>query len=169
MELENELFLATIEWTWECCLKQKDSDNKKSVALCKAYKGGQFGLLQVDQTEKQGKIEYRKVLPYRHDNIIYLGCGIFCLFQRHQHWLKRLFSLRKNYDIRAEDIGYGPYSGLVWMDRSDIVIYRNSLNKFRTAEESTMKNRSVQYLRNCCENALRELHPAGIPRGIPTV
>ena len=48
MELENELFLATIEWTWECCLKQKDSDNKKSVALCKAYKGGQFGLLQVD-------------------------------------------------------------------------------------------------------------------------
>lgn len=102
MELENELFLATIEWTWECCLKQKDSDNKKSVALCKAYKGrqkaykgGQFGLLQVDQTEKQGKIEYRKVLPYRYDNIIYLGCGIFCLFQRHQHWLKRLFSLRK--------------------------------------------------------------------------
>lgn len=32
-----------------------------------------------------------------------------------------------------------------------------------------MKNRSVQYLRNCCENALRELYPAGIPRGIPTV
>ena len=27
MELENELFLATIEWTWECCLKQKESDN----------------------------------------------------------------------------------------------------------------------------------------------
>ena len=168
MELENELFLATIEWTWECCLKQKDSDNKKSVALCKAYKGGQFGLLQVDQTDEQGKIEYRKVLPYRYDNIIYLGCGIFCLFQRHQHWLKRLF-LTKNYDIRAEDIGYGPYSGLAWMDRSDIVIYRNSLNKFRTAEKSTMKNRSVQYLRNCCENALRELYPAGIPRGIPTV
>ena len=63
MELENELFLATIEWTWECCLKQKDSDNKKSVALCKAYRGWQFGLLQVDQTEKQEKIEYRKVLP----------------------------------------------------------------------------------------------------------
>ena len=61
MELENELFLATIEWTWECCLKQKESDNEKSVALCKAYKGGQFGLLQVDQTEKQGKIEYRKL------------------------------------------------------------------------------------------------------------
>ena len=39
MELENELFLATIEWTWECCLKQKESDNEKSVALCKAYKG----------------------------------------------------------------------------------------------------------------------------------
>ncbi len=95
MELENELFLATIEWTWECCLKQKESDNEKSVALCKAYKGGQFGLLQVDQTDEQGKIEYRKVLPYRYDNIIYLGCGIFCLFQRHQHWLKRLFSLRK--------------------------------------------------------------------------
>ena len=168
MELENEHFLATIEWTWECCLKQKDSDNKKSVALCKAYRGWQFGLLQVDQTEKQGKIEYRKVLPYRYDNIIYLGCGIFCLFQRHQHWLKRLF-LTKNYDIRAEDIGYRPYSGLAWMDRSDIVIYRNSLNKFRTAEKSTMKNRSVQYLRNCCENALRELYPAGIPRGIPTV
>lgn len=33
MELENELFLATIEWTWECCLKQKESDNEKSVAL----------------------------------------------------------------------------------------------------------------------------------------
>jgi len=63
MELENELFLATIEWTWECCLKQKESDNEKSVALCKAYKGGQFGLLQVDQTDEQGKIEYRKVLP----------------------------------------------------------------------------------------------------------
>lgn len=56
MELENELFLATIEWTWECCLKQKESDNEKSVALCKAYKGGQFGLLQVDQTDEQGKI-----------------------------------------------------------------------------------------------------------------
>ena len=81
MELEDELFLATIEWTWECCLKQKESDNEKSVALCKAYKGGQFGLLQVDQTDEQGKIEYRKVLPYRYDNIIYLGCGIFCLFQ----------------------------------------------------------------------------------------
>lgn len=132
MELENELFFATIEWTWECCLKQKDSDNKKSVALCKAYKGGQFGLLQVDQTEKQGKIEYRKVLPYRYDNIIYLGCGIFCLFQRHQHWLKRLF-LTKNYDIRAEDVGYGPYSGLVWMDRSGIVIkqyYNNNEKSF---------------------------------------
>ena len=37
MELENELFLATIEWTWECCLKLKESDNEKSVALCKAY------------------------------------------------------------------------------------------------------------------------------------
>ena len=85
MELENELFLATIEWTWECCLKQKESDNEKSVALCKAYKGGQFGLLQVDQTDEQGKIVYHKVLPYRYDNIIYLGCGIFCLFQRHQH------------------------------------------------------------------------------------
>ena len=65
MELENELFLATIEWTWECCLKQKESDNEKSVALCKAYKDGQFGLLQVAQTDDQGKIEYRKVLPYR--------------------------------------------------------------------------------------------------------
>ena len=52
MELENELFLATIEWTWECCLKQKESDNEKSVALCKAYKGGQFGLLQVEQMSK---------------------------------------------------------------------------------------------------------------------
>lgn len=121
MELENEIFLATIEWTWECCLKQKDSDNKKSVALCKAYKGGQFGLLQMDQTAKQGKLEYRKVLPYRYDDIIYLGCGIFCLFQRHQHGLKRII-LTKNYDIRAEDIGYGPNSGLVWMDRSGIVI-----------------------------------------------
>lgn len=132
MELENELFLATIEWTWECCLKQKESDNEKSVALCKAYKGGQFGLLQVDQTDEQGKIEYRKVLPYRYDNIIYLGCGIFCLFQRHQHWLKRLF-LTKNYDIRAEDIGYGPYSGLAWMDRSGIVIkqyYDNNEKSF---------------------------------------
>lgn len=132
MELENELFPATIEWTWECCLKQKESDNEKSVALCKAYKGGQFGLLQVDQTDEQGKIEYRKVLPYRYDNIIYLGCGIFCLFQRHQHWLKRLF-LTKNYDIRAEDIGYGPYSGLVWMDRSGIVIkqyYDNNEKSF---------------------------------------
>ena len=83
--------------------------------------------------------------------------------------VKETLFLTKNYDIRAEDIGYGPYSGLVLMDRSDIVIYRNRLNKFRTAEKSTMKNRSVQYLRNCCENALRELYPAGIPRGIPTV
>lgn len=136
MELENELFLATIEWTWECCLKQKESDNEKSVALCKAYKGGQFGLLQVDQTDEQGKIVYHKVLPYRYDNIIYLGCGIFCLFQRHQHWLKRLF-LTKNYDIRAEDIGYGPYSGLAWMDRSGIVIkqyYDNNEKSFYNPE-----------------------------------
>lgn len=81
--------------------------------------------------------------------------------------VKETLFLTKNYDIRAEDIGYGPYSGLVLMDRSDIVIYRNSLNKFRTAEKSTMKNRSVQYLRNCCENALRELYPAGIPRRYP--
>lgn len=89
-------------------------------------------MLQVDQTDEQGKIEYRKVLPYRYDNIIYLGCGIFCLFQRHQHWLKRLF-LTKNYDIRAEDIGYGPYSGLAWMDRSGIVIkqyYDNNEKSF---------------------------------------
>ena len=83
--------------------------------------------------------------------------------------VKETLFLTENYDIRAEDIGYRPYSGLAWMDRSDIVIYRNSLNKFRTAEESTMKNLLVQYLRNCCENALRDLYPAGIPRGIPTV
>lgn len=37
----------------------------------------------------------------------------------------------ENYDIRAEDIGYGPYSGLAWMDRSGIVIkqyYDNNEN-----------------------------------------
>ena len=121
MKIENEIFLATIEWTLECCLKQKDSDNEKSVALCKACKDGQFGLLQVVQTEKQGKLEYREVLPYQYDDIIYQGYGIFCLFQRHQHCLKRLF-LTKDYDICAEDIGYGPYSGLVWTDRSGVVI-----------------------------------------------
>lgn len=37
------------------------------------------------------------------------------------------------YDIRAEDIGYGPYSGLAWMDRSGIVIkqyYDNNEKSF---------------------------------------
>ena len=29
-----------------------------------------------------------------------------------------------------------------------------------------MKNRSVQYLRNCCEDALHELYPAGIPNEV---
>lgn len=55
MELENELFLATIEWTWECCLKQKESDNEKSVALCKAYKGGQFGCSKWTRQMSKGR------------------------------------------------------------------------------------------------------------------
>jgi hypothetical protein len=119
MELENELFLATIEWTWECCLKQKESDNEKSVTLCKTYKGGKFGLLQA--VNHSGEIEYWKIIPYRFDDIIYMGNGVFCLFQNHQHLIKRLF-LSKNYDVRVEHVDQWAFSGLIWMDQSGIVI-----------------------------------------------
>ena len=77
MKLENELFFATIEWTWECYLKQKDSDNEKNVSLSKAYKGGKFGLLQA--VRNSGEVEYQKIIPYRYDDIIYMGNGVFCL------------------------------------------------------------------------------------------
>ena len=119
MKLENELFFATIEWTWECCLKQKDSDNEKNVTLSKAYKGGKFGLLQV--VRNSGEVEYRKIISYRYDDIIYMGNGVFCLFQNHKHLIKRLF-LSKNYDVRVEHVDQWPSSGLIWMDQSGIVI-----------------------------------------------
>lgn len=119
MELENELFFATIEWTWECCLKQKNSDNEKNVTLSRAYKGGKFGLLQV--VRSSGEVEYRKIIPYRYDDIIYMGNGVFCLFQNHKHLKKRLF-LSKNYDVRVEHVDQWPSSGPIWMDQSGIVM-----------------------------------------------
>lgn len=119
MKLENELFFATIEWTWECYLKQKDSDNEKNVSLSKAYKGGKFGLLQAGRNS--GEVEYQKIIPYRYDDIIYMGNGVFCLFQNHQHLIKRLF-LSKNYDVCVEHVDQWASSGLIWMDQSGIVI-----------------------------------------------
>ena len=119
MKLENELFFATIEWTWECYLKQKDSDNEKNVSLSKAYKGGKFGLLQA--VRNSGEVEYQKIIPYRYDDIIYMGNGVFCLFQNHQHLIKRLF-LSKNYDVCVEHVDQWASSGLIWMDQSGIVI-----------------------------------------------
>ena len=121
MELKNECFLATIEWTWECCLKQKDSDKEKLITLSKAYKSGKFGLLQAVVIKNSGEIEYRKIIPYQYDDIIYMGNGVFCLFQNHKHLIKRLF-LTKNYDVRVEHIDQWPSSGLIWMDQSGIVI-----------------------------------------------
>ncbi len=124
MKLENELFLATIEWTWECCLKQKDDDNEKNITLSKAYKSGKFGMLQAVQVKSSGEIEYRKIFPYRYDDIIYMEHGVFLLSQNHKFTLKQL-SLTANFSVSVVDAGYGFSYDLVWKDTSGILLMQH--------------------------------------------